>query len=104
MSRHTPGSWIVVATDRTDRIGLSVWAISTSHLVIADVPSDQHDQHEANAQLIAAFPDLSVACEEIVLHWYGLDNNDEKAAQSHALRYCESLIERAITKAKGERT
>ena len=88
-TEHTPGPWYIEPILRG-----SGW-----HYRLGQEPFDDVQEAKANACLIAAAPDLLAACEEIVLHWYGLDNNDEKADESHCLAYCQGLIQQAIDKA-----
>jgi hypothetical protein len=54
MTQHTPGPWVISAR-YAERDGIQIW--DTVHgWIIADVVNDQHDNSQANADLIAAAP------------------------------------------------
>lgn len=94
MSKHTPGPWM---TDPDDREGME-WNI---HIVQADAPDNRicfmaSDGPEANANLIAAAPDMLAALEQ---------NAVELAEAANLLRGCKlpgaaSLFEMAATRTK----
>ena len=64
--KHTPGPWIELSSDVAVNLP---HRSALSNTALADWPSDEHFvaeiayKNEANAQLIAAAPDLLEACE-----------------------------------------
>lgn len=62
MSKHTPGPWIIVDTQRGDAI-VNALIDDESGAAMYDPIVDGGIDTEANAQLIAAAPDLLAACE-----------------------------------------
>jgi hypothetical protein len=91
-TKHTPGPWITDTSHKHEWEGVTVWADSE---VIAHVVPDQHDEHEANAKLIEAAPDLLEACKlaleelEDVMNW----------APTEDMEHTEAIVENAIRKA-----
>ncbi len=94
MSEHTPGPWFF-SFESVD----PEWAIITisGGFVVANVNS--HQKQEANARLIAAAPDMLVACEALVLY----DSNDTDDVKM-MINYNNAieLAKAAIAKAKGD--
>ena len=91
-AKHTPGPWVV-----HDR-----WYIGTpgegmrTHAEVkccVNVPASDHEQHEANACLIAAAPDLLAACEAVV--------EQDGFVGSALMRKRIEEMKAAIAKAKG---
>lgn len=97
MSKHTPGPWVLRTRERwgpTVRVGdLYVWLAGI-------VPSSERPgEHEANARLIAAAPDLLASLKEM------LDKGEGCAACGFGAPGCGCRYERAraaIAKAEGE--
>jgi hypothetical protein len=88
--KHTPGPWIIDRSHKVDRDGTTIWA---DDVIIADCVPDQHENHKANAHLIAAAPDLLEAMKELFKqcamthkHWGDGCNNREATAAIKAAR------------------
>jgi len=58
MSKHTPGPWVIVED-------YGRFAVESKHHSVCDV-SDHDTRHEANARLIAAAPELLMACKVLL--------------------------------------
>lgn len=87
-SKHTPGSW----TMRADPTGGMSHEIYGSFVTIARTYAAARE-HEANARLIAAAPDLLAACKAIAKCFGG--NEDQVWPEITAVR-------NAIAKAEGK--
>lgn len=87
---HTPGPWVVDGDD--DGLFIRMEALSGKDEYLAIYASDNPEQREADAFLIAAAPDLLDACEEAV---------DALEAYAPNLKVIATL-EAAIAKARGE--
>ena len=99
MSKHTPGPWVAYRDAYYE-----TWSVEGGGDVVADLwrlSEESHTRHphfeddgvEANAQLIAAAPELLSACEtalECLVDW---DRDDGEAGDA---------LRAAIAKAKGE--
>jgi hypothetical protein len=107
MGKYTPGNW------HQDCDGSSLPIIyADNHRIIAHV-KDAYDETEANANLIAAAPDLLEACESpIFYNGKPLAEELEDLAKWSAFRYPEKAkalkakaeqIKTAIAKARGEK-
>ena len=72
MTKHTPGPWTSysVSTDTSRRVGPPKYAVAEIK------PTGRHQEDAANANLIAAAPDLLEALRDILfnsVHGNGLD-------------------------------
>jgi hypothetical protein len=83
-SQHTPGKWVsgIYHVDALNQDHFGVGPASNKHKIIAltglvGQPTDW--ESEANAQLIAAVPDLYEACRYLLDHWG--ENLTESARQ-----------------------
>jgi len=61
--RHTKGPWVTDTSHKADYEGITVWADGE---IVAHVVPDQHNNHEANARLIAQAPTLLEVLKDIV--------------------------------------
>lgn len=117
-SKHTPGPW--------NRVGFGIWTESDGNRRVACAEVDDgcgpykvqtEEEAKANAQLIAAAPELLAACRQIVwkLSHYCYDLNVLNSDGSTVGRYTGpvlldktdaviKLVERAIAKATGSET
>jgi hypothetical protein len=87
VSKHSPGPW------RLKQVGLEVWGADKRVVANPDIGASSEISDEtkrANAQLIAAAPDLLEACKAALAYFH-----DAKAGPCEALRA-------AIAKAEGE--
>jgi hypothetical protein len=95
---HTPGPWRVdsmLGFPGSLGIGPAV-----GNRAIAVVTGDSSDgRHEANAQLIAAAPDLLTACKAAIGHGY-LDTK-APASQDYVSKLAIECVRAAIAKAEG---
>ena len=66
MSKHTPGPWVAVrwSDDEVEAYG---WSFSAGgHLLpLSDLETDNPDECDANARLIASAPDLLAVLQEL---------------------------------------
>jgi hypothetical protein len=104
MSKHTPGPWIVDALGNVWASDTNVWVSDTKICEMSKQPIQDFayrvknvDEHEANARLIAAAPELLAAlriCE----------GNISSLAAAHPKVYGEwlTVVSAAISKATGE--
>ena len=109
MAEHTPGPWHILFTSEPDSFGPGRERyIGKSHedQVCRTVGYDDRAKDIANAELIAAAPDLLAACEKLVaeqeeqciaLGW----KSAEQYYAAHAADEAFVLIKSAIAKAKG---
>lgn len=78
MSKHTPGPWIIVDTQRGDAIVNAL--IDESGAAMYGPIVDGGIDTEANARLIAAAPELLAACEAVIeeqsIGMYGAISNE----------------------------
>jgi hypothetical protein len=95
--KHTPGPWITDTSHSHEWEGITIWnepsdpdGIWTT--VIAHVVPDQHEEHEANAKLIAAAPDLLAACKKML-------NLLESEPATYIYRAHKEMVKSAIAKA-----
>jgi len=97
-TKHTPGPWRYEAGTKTIRAAReNYWLCSMDSF-------DGAVDHEANARLIAAAPELLAACEDLVNLWdewvrYS-EGLEEPLRRSIEMRVQQSRA--AISKAKGE--
>lgn len=93
MSKHTPGPW--------QKIGSKVKSIGMNECLIAAV-SVQDDEGQANANLIAAAPDLLASLEEIfeigTVFLSAIEGNDHLTD----FEAWADQARKAIAKARGE--
>jgi UDP-N-acetyl-D-mannosaminuronic acid transferase (WecB/TagA/CpsF family) len=87
MSNHSSGPWRI-----TDNDGLADIIAADGTVVVWTVDGAYGSQIEANARLIAAAPDLLVACERAL----------EKLSLIGGLPATVRVLQEAISKAKGE--
>ena len=122
MSKHTPKPWVVV-----DRQVLEDGSVYPKHIIggvtelqvcLFETPNVAHaivndeswkylgksEMHEANAQLIAAAPELYEAAK-LVLAWYDAEEDHSQEPDFYKrvemCRASESAIRAAIAKAEG---
>ena len=94
MSKHTPGPWRF----RQIPEGLTIhshWIDTGNGAPLAEVRLRPNGEHDANAPLIAAAPELLEALEKI-------QNRLKSSHTPKAISECLSWCARAIAKAKGE--
>jgi len=79
-AKHTPGPWSIVATPDMPRV--RAFRSTSWHAIaplggpaLAILPNGRRDTQDANAALIAAAPDLLLACEAFV-NWYEVDSTE----------------------------
>lgn len=89
---HTPGPWIVEGNTTTGTDSLLV--MSDDDYVVASVIAIPDQSHIANAQLIAAAPEMLDAGREIIEYWDCGDDTEN-------LRAAIEMLRAAITKAEG---
>lgn len=89
--KHTPGPWVI--HQKKTVLSYDLMASRMDHM---EGKSVSPDEHEANATLIAAAPDLLAALEQSLMALIGYQHQNEitKAAQNSARA--------AIAKARGE--
>lgn len=87
---HTPGPWEVEASHRTPRD--SVMAANNQQIAVIGQSSIKKGSHKANAQLIAAAPELLAAIELLVAHFAYPRENENLVVMQNARK--------AIAKAK----
>lgn len=97
MSKHTPGPWFIAQTE--------LWSASPYKFgvqVVADLHQSSH--MEANANLIAAAPDLLEACEDFrnVLR-SKIRDGKYREEYAEAFYQAERRMDRAIAKARGDK-
>lgn len=83
--KHTPGKWIVNVWT-TGRRTIEQMNNTSSNYPICEVHQMHNDEQRANANLIAAAPELLKACKSALLCVIG----------------SETLLKKAITKAEGK--
>lgn len=100
MSKHTPGPWIVEPVPY-DSSRFYIRGSNTKGQIlgfgkgaVAHIPQSTVNPMEANANLIAAAPDLLAALEGLMSCYIDLLDEDQVAAAQNA--------KSAIAKAKGE--
>lgn len=89
--KWTPGPWVY--RKKTAQVGTIIKYDTQSFgmmLAVCDMDEFDHDEHHANAQLIAAAPELLAACE--AAEWNSLDLPDFVVKQ----------LRDALAKARGE--
>ena len=98
---HTPGPWMATDNRQDDEtINVHTWDGETG-LLIAEIAHKRIIESEAlaNARLIAAAPDLLVACQKLVLWLRSIRGEDENLVIDHGfddgfnLTEAEALIE-----------
>lgn len=94
MSEHTPGPW-------REYLG---WIVATDDRVVVTMPKP-HTEHEADALLIVAAPDLLAALEAIQWQWD--DRSEARVCVECDLTEAEGhapscAIGKAIAKARGQ--
>src|SRR4051812_3270219 len=97
MSGHTPGPWRAgFASEKDRRREMIVRAEEgDDQPYIAIFPGFTTDEHEANAQLCAAAPDLLAACEHLV------NVVDDPTSELKSLCDAIAQAKAAVIKAKG---
>lgn len=78
MSNHTPGPWYF----NDDFNEHQVFSDQGAYNLIADVVSRGEDT-EANARLIAAAPDLLIACEQMIAIFKAMEEQDARITNGH---------------------
>lgn len=108
MSKHTPGPWVLIpAGDEWSSGRIATiepkpeTMIDTNFWTVAEV-NYRRDEHAANANLIAAAPDLLAACEEFrnVLR-SKVRNSQYSEEYAEAFYQAEKKMDQAIARAKG---
>ena len=95
MRKHTCGPWIAEPEEASDHRGIAICAPANGWIVATITPEEDQQADEidwANARLIAAAPDLLVACERAL----------EKLSLIGGLPATVRVLQEAISKAKGE--
>ena len=98
MSTHTPGPWVsngsLITNENNRHVALVLWRKSNGAVIKGAADMDRQagtiGEHDANAQLIAAAPDLLAAGEAVLDAW---EHGDLAAAVR--------TLSEAINKAKG---
>lgn len=89
--KWTPGPWVY--REKTSQVGTIIKDDTQSFgmmLAVCDMDEFDHNEHQANAHLIAAAPELLAACE--AAEWNSLDLPDFVVKQ----------LRDALAKARGE--
>ena len=99
---HTPGPWIVKFDD--DHATITKPDFEPGH-AIAHVSTWNDAELKANAQLIAAAPDLLAACKSLLSEPFGCPFCDSgrlrNSERIHTLDCAYVLLQNAIAKAEG---
>lgn len=97
MSKHTPGPW-EVREGKTGDMKIFVKGVRDSYGALAVVKAREGREHinTADAQLIAAAPELLSACKE-ALEMFDREVNNLKQPD----KFRADLLEKAIAKAEG---
>lgn len=98
MSNHTPAPWHVKPEGE---LRMTPWIIDSNDNSICALLSDSR-KRKANANLIAAAPELLEACEQIeeIISWITFENLTEQ--QIKTVKDIDNIACNAISKAKGE--
>jgi hypothetical protein len=90
-TKHTPGPW------RENSQGDSEYIFSEVYGAIAIIPHGgiHRDEHKANAQLIAAAPDLLDALQTIVSVLSDWDNATNQGKYANLIEYANKAINKA---------
>ena len=109
MSKHTPGPWHYRRFDEWTH------TVVTNHgklpdgrpsdWAIASINKSREPEHEANAQLISAAPDL-LAAAKLVIAWYEAEDDHSKADFYQRLQMCrdsETACRAAVAKAEEQK-
>ena len=99
-SQHTPGPWVV--TDAPDAYGNAVFSVMTVDEYSYIYRGLASAYGEANANLIAAAPDMLEALEGISVQLAAMDWENSANWNATCRENAFLLIDNAITKAKGE--
>lgn len=105
MSKHTPAPWITGNANLREESELGIHGPGEYGFIICDMCTDGYDKdtQQANAQLIAAAPDLLEALERLVLDFESEIHNEYDGTSMLKARLAECDYARvAIRKAKGE--
>lgn len=101
-ARHTPGPW---GLDSNPRHVVRYESANEGRIVDIAIAlgSFDSDEADANAHLIAAAPELLVACRLLLHRLVELDTElgDEMSADTPASYRCRELAESAIAEAEG---
>lgn len=94
MGKHVEGEWVLAWED--GKHGVIATVPGKLIAIVANVTPDDglNDTRKANAQLMAASPDLLAACEMFIKSW--------RSGQREKLDVASRMTEAAIAKAKGE--
>ena len=93
IAKHAPGPW------RYDDSMSSRFSINAGPYIVADVVRSQGDESIANARLIAAAPDLLIACQAAGRFLDGLFFLGGKTGEDEAQQLVEQLrlaVQRAM--------
>jgi len=102
--KHTLGEWKARRTDfnrwriESHRLGFAPVSVAVVTMTLLEVGVGNAEQHEANARLMAAAPDLLAACETAVT-LFEMDNETNEPGTS-AWAWLQ-VARDAITKARG---
>jgi hypothetical protein len=108
MSKHTPGPWEVVFIEKRKRVYYATIVAEPSKLHLATLFSLHIDELKANANLIAAAPDLedalwAMAGAAKLLQALHNDSESDDVDEAHnQYAKAELMFMKAIKKVKGE--
>lgn len=100
MNKNTPGPWKIAGYDwiNTPSGGYRVALVNSKDFIVASVMCDEGDDEQAaNANLIAAAPDLLEAAKHAAMEWR------LHGQLTDSCRVLEAAIGKAIAKVEGRR-
>jgi hypothetical protein len=101
VSEHTPGPWEIVKAERSQAIGIIAW---DSTETVAFIMSEDWEQRQVDAALIAAAPDMLATLLDIEDHLDGerIVAMHETPCTCRVCTYYLPLVRATIAKARGE--